>query len=503
MEINMQRSSFPCWQSIYTQSFSLSESEETVVPDTLPDVEAIVFVSGNPLIRSKDLTDGHLRMEANVPARVTCVGEGSGELFSLDVNIPFYLSAQDERVRERSICVAELCLRQLEPRLLNPRKLSIRAELEVTVRCYDPCSVETALAPEDCAAEIHTLEQSAVISCICAVTEKTFVLTDEYALPDEMPAVVEILGQRASVTVEEVKTLDSKVILTGNVKNELLYRCAERMLHMLSYRTAFSQIVEVPCDAEECFSDVSILLSGMYYEQIPGSDGLEIASELHMVAQLCMWKNATISYLADAYSNVCAIETRMAERSFLRIDKETTLRESFRTTLEMPAQPKGIIAISAVPIAVEQSGDVLTVTLRVTLCYQGENGPRSVERTVTQRINTELKEAESIIVSAAEVTEIGAIPTDSGAELRISLEVRAFLTREITLCCIDGITLAEEAAEEHDDLPALVIMKVSSEQSLWELAKENCSTVEAIRAANGLDTLPEPWEKLLLIPKTL
>lgn len=503
MEVTMQRSSIPCWQSVYTQSFPLSESAETVVPDTLPDVEAILCVSGTPLIRSKDLTDGHLRLEANVPARVTCIGEGSGDLFCLDVNIPFYLSVQDERVRENGACVSDLCLRQLEPRLLNPRKLSVRAELEVTVRCYGPGAVEMALAPEDKAAEIQTMEQSTIISCICAVTEKTFVLTDEYSLPDDASPVAEIVGQNAVATVEEVKTLGSKVIVSGSVKNELICRCGEGALHALSFRTAFSQIIEVPCDAEESFSAVSILLSGMYYEAMPGSDGLEIASELHLVAQLCMWKNETISYLADAYSNTCAMELSSASCSFLRIEKETTLRENCKPVIEMPERPQAMIACSAVPVGVEQNGDVVSVQLRVTLCYQGEGGSRSAERTVTQRINAELKEGESLLISAVQVADIGAVPADSGAELRFSLELRTFLTREVSLTCVDGISLDEEAATEHDELPALVIMRYSSEQSLWELAKANCSTVEAIRAANGLDTLSEPWEKLLLIPKTL
>ena len=254
MEVSMQHSSIPCWQSVYTQSFPLSESEETVVPDTLPDVESILCASGSPLIRSKDLTDGHLRLEANAPVRVTCIAEESKELFCLDVNIPFYLSVQDERIREGSACIADLCMRQLEPRLLNPRKISVRAELEVKISCYDPAAIETALAPEDGFTEIHTLERSADISCISAVTEKTFVLTDEYAVPDAEASVAEILGQRAAVTVEEIKTLGSKVVLSGSVQNELLYRCEEGRLHELRFRTAFSQIIEAPCDAEEMYA---------------------------------------------------------------------------------------------------------------------------------------------------------------------------------------------------------------------------------------------------------
>ena len=47
------------------------------------------------------------------------------------------------------------------------------------------------------------------------------------------------------------------------------------------------------------------------------------------------------------------------------------------------------------------------------------------------------------------------------------------------------------------------MLRADSSTDLWTLAKENCSTVEAIRRANGLDEAGEDWEKLLLIPKAL
>ena len=52
-----------------------------------------------------------------------------------------------------------------------------------------------------------------------------------------------------------------------------------------------------------------------------------------------------------------------------------------------------------------------------------------------------------------------------------------------------------------ESLPTLILLRAGSRQSLWELAKQNCSTVEAIRAANGLDDITGEWEKLLIIPK--
>ena len=78
MEAILRKSSYPCFQLVYAETFSLSEAQESVVTDTLPDVDAVVHASGCALIRSKDVSDGRIRLEAAVPARVSCLGEDGG-----------------------------------------------------------------------------------------------------------------------------------------------------------------------------------------------------------------------------------------------------------------------------------------------------------------------------------------------------------------------------------------------------------------------------------------
>ena len=120
MEACLRNVSYPCYQPVFSQTFSLSEGQECVVPDTLPDIASILYSSATPLIRSKDLSESRVRLEASVPARITCLGE-DGTLFCMDVSIPFYLSAQEEGLNEDCVCVSGLLLRQLDVRTLNPR----------------------------------------------------------------------------------------------------------------------------------------------------------------------------------------------------------------------------------------------------------------------------------------------------------------------------------------------------------------------------------------------
>ena len=500
MEVSLRKNCVSCFQSAYSQTILLSEGQECVVPDTLPDIASVVCTGATPLIRSKDVSDGRVRLEANVPARVTCLGE-DGRIFPLDVNIPFYFSAQDEQISPDSVCIAQLTLRQAETRMLNPRKLSVRAELAVTVTCYEENAVTTYLAPEENAAAVHVLEATAETDCVACVTEKTFVLTDEAALTENLPAAAEILAQNAAVCVREIKTVGSKIIVSGDVDSEILYRCDAGALHAFSFRTDFSQIIEAGCEAEGASIGLHVLLSGMYYEILPGSDMREIAMELHLVAQAVVTKVQEVAYLADAYSNQFPLDVRSETRCLAKTVDERVLEERGKLTIETAEEVSEVVFCRADPLGMETEGEEAFVRLRVTLCYRCGEGYGTAERTVMQKISLPADQGLTVRFGGVEMAEIGAVPATGGAEIRYTLEIRAAFSERHEVCCIQGISYDEGETVNTESLPTLILLRADSRQSLWELAKQNCSTMEAIRAANGLEDAGGEWERMLIIPK--
>ena len=500
MEVSLRKNTYPCYQPSYTQTILLSEGQESVVPDTLPDVASVICTSALPLIRSKDVSDGRVRLEANVPARVTCRGE-DGRIFPIDVNIPFYLSTQDEQISGESVCTAYLTLRQVETRLLNPRKLSVRAELAVTLTCYTQSALTTYLTPEEDAAEIHALERSAKTDCAVCVTEKTFVLTDEAEMPETMPPAEEILAQSAAVTVGEIRAVGSKIIVNGAVNSALLYRCAAGALHEFTFRTAFSQIIEADCEAEDASITLSVLLSGAYYEILPGSDMRTFAMELHLVAQAVISKAQEIVFLSDAYSNRFSLETNGETLCLTTCVKESMLEESGRALLETAEEVSEIVSCRAEVIGIETESAEVYVRLRIALCCRFGEEYASAERSVMQKIALPAEDGVSVRAESAFVTEIGAVPVSGGAEARYTVAVRAKVSAQREEECISAIRYDEAQSTDNSEKPTLVMMRVSSRQSLWELAKAHCSSVEAIRSANALDEAAGDWERLLIIPK--
>ena len=502
MEAKLGFSGYNAYQCVYMKTITQTESQDCVVPDTLPDIASVMITSGCVLIRSKDVAEGHARLEANVPARICFAGEGDAQICSLDVNIPFYISAEDDAIRSDCVCCANLTLQHLETRLLNPRKISVRAEVCAEIRCFAEGSEMFQTGPSEEGGAIHALEAEAELTSISCVTEKTFVLTDEFELPQEQDAAVEILAQNADVFVQEQRNVGTKLIVKGYVRSELVFQTEKNDAAALAFQTSFSQIIETATEAEDCLYETQMLISGMYYELTPASDGRAISMELHLVAQAVVYTRQRIRYLLDAYSNIYDLSLCRISRESVRFGREVILRDSCTSAIELPGEVKSVIACRAGVTSCINSGKEFSLQLALQICWRGESMIRSAERMLSHRITLD-PESESIKVCCVTVQDVYAAPGAGGAELRIQLEVKGFTAQTVTLDAIESIAYEEDAQKDTDGVPTLVLLRPGKDCSLWDMAKENCSTVDAIRAANGLeDGAPLP-EHLLLIPKTL
>ena len=500
MQAKLGFNGFQSYQTVFTKTIPQSESQECVVPDSLPDVAAILCAGGCVMIRSKDVSEGHIRLESNVPARIYCAGEGDGLRFCLDVNIPFYISVEDPAIRDDSVCIAELVLRRLEARMLNPRKLSVRAEISAAVTAYAEADTTFSAAPEEETGTIHVLQRECPLSVVTAVTEKTFALTDEFELPSDRASAEEIISQTADIDVQELRCVGSKVILKGVVKSALICSTESGDLMPVEFQTEFSQIVETGTETDECLCDVRILTSGMYYEILTGGEGRSFSMELHLVAQLAVYAGRQIRYLADAYSNCCELQLQRQERQAEQLGREVILKSGCSFALDVPGEVTSVIACYAAPTEWSICSGEISVQLLLRLCWQCGTSYASMERTVTHRFTPDTG-GEEIRLCAVTVQNVTTAVSGGDIEVRVMLQARAFTQRQFTIDCISSIEYEENAATAADDRPTLVILHPRSQPDLWTLARENCSTVEAILAANGEEALN--GERCLLIPKTI
>jgi len=304
MDLAMRKLNIGCFHKVWESAFAREETAETVVPDVLPDIAAIVDASAVVCLRGKEARQGECGLTASINAAVIYLPEGEQRARKLEATLPVSVMADAAGVDENCGLVARVKLCSIDARAVNPRKVLLRCEVAVEMEAYKEGEIALCGGVEDVkGAKVNIKESLAELTLPVAVKEKTFVLTDEYSLPASRPPMSELLGKRAELTLEDVKSVGNKLIFKGAALLTFLYVAAgESELQSADFSTGFSQIIEMEKPMDGLHVNLSLAVTGVYIDQM-GPESRQISGELHVVAQAVGAEDMQLPYVEDAYCN--------------------------------------------------------------------------------------------------------------------------------------------------------------------------------------------------------
>ncbi len=279
MEAELKKTGIDRYNAVFSACFSREETAETVVPDVLPDIAKIIDTDASVFLRGKEAVNGRAAVTGSLEITVIYLPDGEQCLRKLSLTLPFSASADAPEIREGCRMVAKLTLNSADARLLNPRKVLVRADVCSCIACYERDSLEMT---KEISAEhgVQTLQKSASFSFVGSVSEKTFVLSDEYQLSASKPALGEPLKMKAEVSASDVKGVGNKLIFKGTARVTLLYTAAEGGQPVSEeFSTNFSQLLEMEGAGEDTFAELTIMLTGAYFEPKTTSYGSHVLTQ--------------------------------------------------------------------------------------------------------------------------------------------------------------------------------------------------------------------------------
>ena len=181
MEARLKTDSIEYLRAILDTSFGQEETSEAIVPDAYPDMEAIVDVEGNIILRSKEAGAGRVVVSGSVAVSVVYLPEGEESLRSLELNLPFTAGHDWAEITDNTQTTLTVRLGSIDAKMINSRKVLVRADLLVEVKGYEPASMScTTELADDAEAGLHIRRETLEQSFVSQVREKTFVLADEF-----------------------------------------------------------------------------------------------------------------------------------------------------------------------------------------------------------------------------------------------------------------------------------------------------------------------------------
>lgn len=483
MVIPFNRKSTNCYAEVFRTTYECRCSAECVVPDVQEDISRILTTNYLTKIRSKDADFERINVKGELAATVIYASENGVE--KLDVTMPLNADIPAPETDSSCIINADMKLLSCELHMINPRKISLNAAVLITTASYQTDTMEWFEAPESLPASLMTKSEAAEAAYIGTVSEKTFVVEEEYDM--EESGEIKLVSAFSSYSCDGCENVGEKMIVRGHSDIECLYLCGNKLKHK-RFSEPFSQLFDVGSD-KSVKKDLIILPTGEYYDITDG----HLTAELHAVMQLVTEDFAEISYVSDTYSCKNTLDVTYELLNINNRAKAESFSDTVQLTYDAGENISEILYIGKRIGKIEKGEEKISVPLIADVIYITDNGDICARKL---RGNAEfLSDGIQISRVNAELAEPHAVTLGSKIDLQLGVKLITESEEEKQISMISEIAEGEVFTKGKN-----CVYLVRGGESLWETAKKYKSSPDIIAQINNLDD-GKTDGKLLLVPE--
>lgn len=496
MELEFQEIPMQTLRERIVEVLYQEETAELIVPDSSPDVAAIADYGAVCCLRDQEVLDGSMAVSGAFQASVLYTAEDGVTPYALQAYLPFTTKLMREEIGSGDKGIAEIRMRSVDARILNSRKIMVRVSYAVRMTVYTPETITTwKTEPDD---RVQLLHRTVTGVFPVAAAEKQTTFSESIELPTMGKGVKRILKSQLELQWNEQKPLENKAILKGNVLLHLLYELENGQLEHFDVQIPISQYLEFAEDISD--GVVRLTASVRDYQIDPEEDAYLVTIGLCM--QAVIWKQIEIPTIADGYCIGNALEADYETYQIRQSLDHPGMAKNAEGKLQGNVQ-KMVDCTAWVDFPVcRRSRDAITVEAAVTLhaLYYDPSGMLRGESIKTSQSDSFALSEHAVCYADADPSGscfVSGSGTSSSVSCGIGLHLQCFSEQKIQSMKSASVG---DALYQKDSRPSLVVRRVVSRESLWNLAKQNGSTVRVIQEANKLDTDTAEENMLLLIP---
>jgi len=492
MEMQLKSTSISYLEPVAAGGRNLEQTQQIRLPDGMPDVERVIGCWGQTVLRSKEWRSDTLTAAGGVLVWVLYQPEDGSQTRALDGWISFQGKWDLPENNEDGHMLVQSVLRSLDARPVSPRKILVRAGIGLNCLALSPKQAELSRAeqvPED----VQLLRKQYPLRLYTEAGEKSFALEDSAASQGDGQG--KLLACTVLTNLTDQKVVGDKIAFRGSAEVTGLLLDGEGNLRDRHFTLPFSQIAELDraygSDGE---ADIQLCVTNFEAETDPSG---EHRLRIGMTAQYAVSDVTMAETLEDGYST-----KRPLKMTWDTLELSPILErrwESLSGEAELPADADNAIDLRGAwdfpTWEREENGFSMEAQGTAQLLYQTGQGMNGVHLRWEGKKALAANEETKLALTAFQPVQ----PQLSPGAGRMTGECR-FQVTSLAGAGIPMVTSIELGEPEARDAsrPSLILCR-AGEKSLWDLAKENGSTVEAIRNANKLDGEPEPG-RMLLIP---
>ena len=373
----------------------------------------------------------------------------------------------------------------------------VRSVMSVAGEALEPVQMDV-YTPGELPEDVQVLRKSYPVRIPAEAGEKTFLLDEELPLPAACVGMEKLLHYTLQPDVMERKVMADKVVFRGVAQVHALCRCADGKLNACDFEIPFSQYTDLERTYDP-YATVRVIPAVTSLELEAQGDG-NLRLKAGLVGQYVVYDRPMLEIVEDAYSTSrsVALHTQQLALPVVLEERQETVKAE--QTLEMDGNQVVDVSFTAEHPIQRRREDMLQLEMPGSfqlLCYDADGALQS--GTARWEGTMELPAAlETTIMASGRVTGRPQASLGGGtANLRCELSVDMMMASRSGIPMVTALELGEQA-EPDPGRPSLILRKTGTD-SLWSVAKQCGSTVEAIRQANDLSEEPDE-DRILLIP---
>lgn len=502
MELNIQNSPLTYLKCVLQEVRRQEETAETVVPDTYPDIAAILDSNACAVIRGKDCRMGSLTISGGVKGGILYRPEDGSWPRCLEFYIPFSLKFENPSLTEQAQVLSDVRVTAVDGRMINSRKALLRVNLSCCITAYERAE-ETLYALGNVPEFLRLRQMDYAVELPLETAERSFLISDTLEIPAGNPAVEQLCKLNCQLELTDQKLVGNKAVFKGLARCKMLYQSEDHNLYVQEFQLPFSQYCELTADYDED-EQVELLpvITGYDLELESPSDARKGYLNIHALIQCVVHGKRRFQAVQDAYCTQGTLQPVWQEFSLSgTLDRPQTTQTvrhhiagEFRQVLDCDTyadHPMAARSQDAVVINVPVSLHILGYDQNGAFCAAvgKESGSYELPLAENAQCLPRLESVGNTFVSSA----------SDGVDARTEITIRAACTAGQAIRALAAGTLEGENVRNTAG-PSVILRRAKKGSNLWDIAKAAVANEETLRQANGLEGEQLSEDRVLLIP---
>ena len=507
---------------------------DIVVPDVKPDIASVLKADAEIVISKVKPMAGRVSYAGKLVIKMLYVanGEDAGAVHSIATTVAVDDFFNMEGVTlEPEVWVSLIAdIANVEYRIINDRKLNYRVVVDIQVSACENVHVDIVKSIEGLpAAQQKTL----VFNMSNLIEKKTdeFTIKDEVLIPGNRPAVREMLSCGVSISNKEVRFLNGRVDISGELVITPLYKGAreDSLIESAEFELPFSGSIDIGSQGDDSsqgtsggtlggmFGDAQLYILDSLIDVNPDENGEDraLAVEVLIGADINVLNSQELAVLEDAYCIDQALDITKEDMAYnhlvCRNKSQFNVKEV--VTLEDAPEILQVVWVSGslrleerkvVDDKVVVEGIVMADVLYVANSDQAPIYNYKTVLPIRQVIETKGAKLGMEAVVTQSIDHIGFnMLSGKEVELRFVVSVDTLVQEDVKAQYITDIEFNPLDKDGLDMMPSMVILCVQKSDSLWSIAKKYNASLEELAFINDLDSNEElkDGQRLLIVKK--